>query len=143
MRRSTTLLYDVPAEVAFDYLSDPTHRPEWQSSLRRVEVLDPGPAHDGQRWLDHTAVGLVAAMRTTAYAPATEWSETGTWRGIAADLTLRFEPHGSGCRVHAEFSVHGRGAWSAIGVAATTVGLPAVRADLATAGRILSERHHP
>ena len=32
--------FDVPAEVAFDYLVDPRHRPEWQSSLRRVEDVD-------------------------------------------------------------------------------------------------------
>ena len=51
----------MPADLALRYLSDPVNRPEWQSSLRRVEVLDVGPPHRGQRWSDHTAVGLVAA----------------------------------------------------------------------------------
>jgi hypothetical protein len=139
---TTTLTYDVPADVALAYLSDPVHRPEWQSSLRRVEVLDAGPARVGQRWRDHTAVGLVAEMTTTALDGDT-WAESGTWRGITADLTLRVEPHGAGCRVHAEFAVHGRGPWAPLGAAAGPVGLPAVRADLAKAGRLLSERHHP
>ncbi|WP_445259101.1 SRPBCC family protein [Nocardioides aurantiacus] len=139
---TTTLTYDVPADVALAYLSDPVNRPEWQSSLRRVEVLDAGPARVGQRWLDHTAVGLVADMTTTALTSDT-WAESGTWRGITADLTLRVEPHGAGCLVHAEFAVHGRGPWALVGAAAGPAGLPAVRADLATAGRLLSERHHP
>ena len=34
--------FGVPVEVAFDYLVDPHHRPEWQSSLRRVEDVDAG-----------------------------------------------------------------------------------------------------
>ncbi|ROR92652.1 SRPBCC family protein [Nocardioides aurantiacus] len=139
---TTTLTYDVPADVALAYLSDPVNRPEWQSSLRRVELLDPGPPHTGQRWRDHTAVGVVADMATTALDDAS-WAESGTWRGITADLTLRLEPHGAGCRVHAQFTVRGRGPWAPVGAAAGAVGLPAVRADLATAGRILSERHHP
>ena len=36
----TAVAFAVPAEVAFDYLIDPRHRPEWQSSLRRVELVD-------------------------------------------------------------------------------------------------------
>lgn len=139
---TATLTYDVPPDVALAYLADPVNRPEWQSSLRRVELVDAGPPHVGQRWHDHTAVGLVAQMRTTELT-ATTWSESGTWRGITADLTLRLEPHGTGSRVHVEFSVRGRGPWAPVGAAAGLAGLPAVRADLAGAGRLLSERHHP
>jgi hypothetical protein len=143
MRLRATLVYDVPADVACAYLSEPANRPAWQSSLRRVVVLDPGPAHEGQRWEDHTAVGMVAAMRTTRLDAPRVWAETGTWRAVTADLTLRFEPWGSGCRVLVELEVRARGAWAPVGWAATVAGLPAVRADLATAGRILSERVHP
>lgn len=139
---TTSLVYDVPPDVALAYLSDPVNRPEWQSSLRRVELIDPGAPHPGQRWRDHTAVGLVAQMATTELTDRS-WAESGTWRGVTADLTLRLEPHGAGCRVHVDFSVHGRGPWAPVGAAAGVAGLPAVRADLAGAGRILSERHHP
>lgn len=143
MRLRARLTYDVPADVACAYLSEPANRPEWQSSLRRVEVLDAGPAHEGQRWEDHTAVGVVATMRTTRLDPPRLWAETGSWRAISADLTLRFTPWGSGCVVLVEFEVRARGALAPLGWAASVAGLPAVRADLATAGRILSERQHP
>lgn len=139
---TTTLHYDVAAEVAAAYLADPVHRPEWQSSLRRVEVLDPGAPHAGQRWRDHTAVGLVAEMCTTAYEPGEVWAETGRWRAVSADLTLLLEPHGTGCRVTVTFALLGRGALAPLLRAATYAALPAVRADLARAGRVLSEREH-
>jgi hypothetical protein len=139
---TTALTYDVPPDVALAYLSDPVNRPEWQSSLRRVELLDPGAARPGQRWRDHTAVGVVADMATTELTDHT-WTESGSWRGITADLTLRLEAHGAGSRVHVDFAVRGRGPWAPVGAAAALVGLPAVRADLAGAGRILSARHHP
>ena len=105
MRARATLTYDVPPDVACAYLSDPVHRPEWQSSLRRVELRDVGEPHVGQRWEDHTAVGLVASMTTTALEPGVRWSESGTWRNVTADLTLTFEPYGSGCRVGVEFAI--------------------------------------
>lgn len=142
MRRRTSLTYDVAPDVACAYLADPTRRPEWQSSLRRVEVLDAGEPHVGQRWEDHTAVGLVAQMRTTALEPGATWSETGTWRAVTADLTLRFSAYGVGTRVEVDFEVRARGALAPLGWAASLGGLPAVRADLAKAGRILSERVH-
>ena len=46
--------FDVPADVAFDYLVDPHRRPEWQSSLRRVEDVGTGAPRVGQRWVDVT-----------------------------------------------------------------------------------------
>ncbi|WP_030483913.1 SRPBCC family protein [Nocardioides aequoreus] len=139
---TTTLLYDVPPAVAAAYLADPVHRPEWQSSLRRVEVLDAGEPHAGQRWRDHTAVGLVAEMCTTAYEPGEVWAETGRWRGVSADLTLLLEPHGSGSRVTVTFAILGRGVLAPVLRLATYAALPAVRSDLARAGRLLSERQH-
>ncbi len=140
---AVTVAYDVPADVALDYLADPVHRPEWQSSLRRVRVLDAGPAHTGQRWEDHTAVGLVAQMRTTELEPGRRWAEVGSWRAISAELVLELVPAGAGCEVEAHFRVRGRGALAPIGWLATAAALPAVRADLVRAGRILSEREHP
>ena len=56
------LRFDVPVPVAFAYLADPRNRPEWQSSLRRVELLDEGEPRVGMRWRDHTAVRMVPEM---------------------------------------------------------------------------------
>ena len=138
--RSTTLQYDVPPAVAYAYLADPRNRPEWQSSLKRVDLLDQGEPRTGMRWRDVTEVGMVPDMVITAMQPDTLWAETGTWRAIEADLTLRFAPAGTGCRLEVSFEVRGRGALRPVGWAATAAGLLAVRADLAKAGRVLAGR---
>jgi hypothetical protein len=127
--------FAVPAEVAYDYLVDPRNRPEWQSSLRRVELLDEVVAV-GQRWVDVTWAGVRPAMRTTALDRPQHWSEIGRWRGITATLSLDFAPAASRCQVTARFAVIA----GPLGPALTRMAGPAVRADLRRAARILSER---
>ena len=104
-----TVRFGVPVEVAFDYLVDPHHRPAWQSSLRRVEDVD-GEPRPGQTWTDVTKPGLRPAMRTDVLEWPRLWSESGTWRFVRADLTLRFEAIGEdACDVHYRFRVHALG----------------------------------
>ena len=132
--------FEVPAEVAFDYLADPRHRPEWQSSLRRVELID----HDvavGQRWVDVTMPGLRPRMETTALERPTSWSEAGRWGGVEAVLTLRFVATGAGCRVEPDFSLTARGPVRVALPVLRLLATPAVRSDLRRAARILSARH--
>lgn len=136
---TTSLQYAVPAPVAFAYLADPCNRPEWQSSLRAVEVLDEGEPRVGQRWRDLTKAGVNPDMVITEMETDRLWAETGRWKGIEADLTLRFTPEGPRCRVEATFEVRGRGLLRPVGWAATGAGLFAVRGDLRRAGRILAE----
>jgi hypothetical protein len=68
------------------------------------------------------------------------WAETGQWRAIEADLTLRFAPHRYGCSVDVEFEVRGSGFLHLVGWVASRAGLFAVRSDLRRAGRILEKR---
>ncbi len=132
-----TVSFEVPPEPAFDYLVDPANRPEWQSSLRRVEHVE-GPARPGQTWIDVTKPGLRPAMRTDILERPRLWSESGTWRFVRADLTLRFEAVGElACDVHFAFRVHALGP---VGLAVSVLSVPAVRADLRRAARILSSR---
>lgn len=140
MAQTAPLRFDVPADVAFGYLVDPRNRPEWQPSLRRVELLDGEEPRVGQRWLDHTAAGVVARMETTALEPGVLWTEIGRWRAIEAELTLRFAPHREGCTVDAEFEIRGRGALRPLAWVLGHVALPAVRGDLRRAHRILGAR---
>lgn len=132
-----TVRFDVPAEVAFDYLADPHRRPEWQSSLRRVEDVT-GEPRVGQTWTDVTWPGLRPAMETTVLERPRVWAETGTWRFVRADLTLRFQPVGdAACEVCYSFRIHMLGP---LGLGATVVSVPAVGADLRRAARLLAER---
>ncbi len=90
----------MPPEVAFDYLVDPRNRPEWQSSLNRVEDVD-GEPRVGQTWVDVTKPGVRPAMETTELERPHRWTETGTWRGVSATLTLTFTETATGCDVAA------------------------------------------
>ena len=136
---SLRVRFDVPAEVAFDYLVDPVNRPEWQTSLTSVELLDENPPHVGQRWYDVTRVpGVRPLMVLESMARPHVWVETGTWRGLQATLALSFEPKSFGCEVSASFAVHGRGPGRPLGPLLTRGGAPAVRADLRHAARILA-----
>ena len=132
--------YDVPVDVAFGYLADPRNRPEWQSSLRGVELLDEGEPHVGLRWRDLTSARIEPQMVITELDPDVRWAETGRWYGIQAELTLAFSPAESGCDVVAAFRVQGRGPLRPAGWVATRAGLFAVRNDLGRAARILASR---
>ena len=127
----------MPTQVAFDYLVDPRNRAAWQSSLRRVEQVD-GEPRPGQTWTDVTRPGLRPAMRTEVLERPRLWSESGTWRFVRADLTLRFDAVGeAACDVHYRFRIHALGP---LGLAASVLSLPAVRTDLRRAAKILSSR---
>ena len=136
----TSVGYDVPVDVAFAYLADPRNRPEWQSSLRAVELLDEGEPRVGMRWRDLTSARIEPEMVITELDPGVLWAETGRWWGIQADLTLGFSPAESGCEVVAALRVQGRGPLRPVGWVATRAGLVAVRSDLRKAARILASR---
>ena len=123
-------------ETAFDYLVDPRRRPEWQSSLRRVSEVD-GEPRVGQTWVDETKAGIKPRMRTTELDRPARWSESGTWRFVRADLTLDLAEAPTGCAVDYRFRIHALGP---LGLAATAVSVPAVRADLRRAARLLAAR---
>lgn len=132
---SGTVRFDVPAEVAFDYLVDPLNRPQWQSSLRRVQAVD-GEVRVGQTWTDVTKPGLRPAMTTTELDRPTRWTESGTWRFVRADLTLTFASVGDdACEVTYSFRFFGLGP---LGSVVSAVSRPAVGADLRRAAGILA-----
>jgi uncharacterized protein YndB with AHSA1/START domain len=131
--------FDVPVEVAFDYLVDPRNRPQWQSSLRRVEQVD-GEVRSGQTWIDVTGPGLRPAMETTVLDRPVCWTERGVWGAIEATLTLRFRPVGARCETTAEVRVVGRGLARPLGPVLARAAALAVPRDLRRAARILSER---
>jgi uncharacterized protein YndB with AHSA1/START domain len=131
-----TVAFDVPREVAFDYLVDPRNRPDWQSSLARVSAID-GEPRLGQTWVDETKPGLKPRMRTTELERPSHWSESGTWRFVRADLTLDFADAPTGCTVTYRFRIHALGP---VGLAVSALSGPAVGADLRRAAGILGRR---
>lgn len=144
--RAGAVDFDVPAEVAYDYLVEPANRSQWQSSLRTVEV--DGAVRSGQdaevsvgmTWTDVTWPGLRPRMQLTRAERPRLWTEVGHWHGVEADLTLVFEPTASGCRVLVEFEVRTPGVLSRIGPAVTAFAVRPVLGDLRRAARILRSR---
>jgi uncharacterized membrane protein len=129
-----------PVDVVYRYLADPLNRPEWQLSLRSVTVLDPGEPRVGMRWAETAVPAVRSQMQITRMEPFRVWAESGSWRGITAELTLHFTAVPEGCRVSAQVSVSGRGGWSLIARTAARLAPRVVRSDLDRAGRILAER---
>ena len=134
--------FAVPVEVAYDYLADPRNRPEWQSSLKGVEMIDAGEPRVGMRWLDQTAARIVPEMEITVMEPGKVWAEVGTWRAISALLVLEFEPRSSGCAVDVRFRVSATGLLAPVGWLATGAGVLPVLSDVRRAARILSAREN-
>lgn len=119
---------------------DPHRRPEWQSSLARVEDVDGAP-RVGQTWVDVTKPGMRPAMETTELDRPHRWTERGTWRGFDAVLTLDFAATTTGCDVTATMALHGRGGWAPVALALRFLAPYAVGADLRKAASRLTP--HP
>ena len=132
--------FAAPPERVFDYLADPRNRPEWQSSLRAVSMIDDGEPRVGQRWRDLTWAGVRPHMRTTRLEPHTLWAETGTWFGVTADLTLTFAPEGAGTSVEVSMDVRGSGLWRLPAGLADRLADSAVAGDLRRAADLLARR---
>ncbi|MFZ1409980.1 MAG: SRPBCC family protein [Micropruina sp.] len=127
----------LPAEVVFDYLSNPANRPAWQSSLAAViDVV--GDGEEGSSWVDLTKVGLRAELVVTAHQRPYRWVERGTWRGFVADLELAFDEHVDGTRITA--LVGFRAPWwlAPVPPLLGLIAPDAVRADLARALELCS-----
>lgn len=133
------LLVKRPVPEVYAYLADPRNRPEWQSSLREVRMIDEGEPRQGMRWRDVTVLGIKPRLEITGFEPYRLWAERGTSWGITADLTLRFLQVTSGTRVRAEVHLDRtplRLPEALLGRLAPTT----LRADLERAGQVLTQR---
>lgn len=130
-----------PRQQVYDYLADPRNRPQWQASLRRVEVLDEGPPQVGTRWVDHVYGAPPFHLRITAMEHGELWAETGSSGPFTAHGTLLFEDARrdgvDGTVVRCIARVRGRGPARVLGPAAMMVAAALVRNDLRRAARLL------
>jgi hypothetical protein len=129
-----------PLEPVFDYLADPRNRPQWQSSLRRVELLSDRPVGVGTRWRDHTWAGLSPEMRVVTHDPYDTWAEEGSWRGLTASLLMVFVRDGGETDVEISVRLRGDGFWRLPASGAGLLTPSALRSDLGRADRILADR---
>jgi len=131
---TVTVDFAAPVADVYAYFIDPSRRPEWQSSLRRVDDVR-GDGGVGTTWLDVTAVGARPRMTTTVAEPGLAWAETGTWGGVAADLRLDFHPLAAGTRVVATFDLRTPKALAPLGLLLRRLAPIGIKGDLQRAAR--------
>ena len=125
-----------PAEALYAYLTDPTLRPQWQASLRRVADVS-GGGEAGSHWVDVTALGARPRLSVLAADPPRSWTEQGRWRGLSATLRLEFIADGaSRCELAAYFRIDGPGLWWAAAAVLQRLAGPAIAFDLRRAVRL-------
>lgn len=129
-----------PVGVVFDYLADPRRRPEWQASLRRVELIGDQATGTGARWVDRTWAGLSPEMRVVTHEHREAWAEEGRWRGLTASVLMIFVPQGDETDLEVSVRMRGAGLWRLPAAGATLLAPAALRHDLARADRILARR---
>jgi uncharacterized membrane protein len=140
-RWDAAVFVTAPRQRVYDYLADPRNRPQWQASLRRVEVHDEGPPRVGMRWIDHVYGAPPFHLEITHMVDGELWAEVGTSGPFTARGTLLFEEavqagvEGTGVRCIAR--VAGRGPARALAPFAVAVAALLVRNDLRRAARIL------
>lgn len=126
----------VPAEALYAYLTDPTRRPQWQVSLRRVADVS-GRGEVGSHWVDVTVLGARPRLSVLAADPPRSWTEQGSWRGLSATLRLEFIADGaSRCELAASFRIDGPGRWRAAAAVLQRLAGPAIAFDLRRAVRL-------
>ena len=131
-----------PQEEVFDYLADPRNRPQWQASLRRVEVDGDGPPRIGLRWRDHTVVGLSFDLAIVELRRASLWVEQGSSGPFDVTVALSFAPvpgkaAETATAVGCEVRIAGRGWARPLGPPAVLAALATARSDLRRAARVL------
>lgn len=137
---SGSLVIGAPLVEVFDFLSTPACRPEWQSSLRRVEDVAPAEPGVGQSWIDVTAAGVRPRMETTEHVPPTRWAERGTWGPFAAWLRLDLAPTDGGTEVRWELDLTATGSAGVLARVLKQAAPLAVASDLRRAARLLETR---
>ena len=130
-----------PRQHVFDYLADPCNRPEWQASLRAVDLLDEGPPRVGVRWVDHLHGGPSFTLEIVAMDDGVLWAERSRTGPLTTYVTLLLSDEAAGgTRVRIMSRFEGRGVAWLLARAATAVMALLVRVDVPRLRRILERR---
>jgi uncharacterized protein YndB with AHSA1/START domain len=133
-----------PRAKVFDYLADPRHRPEWQASLERVELLDEGAPRVGMRWIDHLKVGPPFELQIIGMESDDLWAEMGRVGPLRAFVTLLFQDETrngvDGTCVRIVARVRGHRLAKPLGWLATGVMGALVRVDVPRLARVVEQQ---
>lgn len=134
------LVVDAPVGPLFGYLADPRNRPQWQSSLRRVEEVS-GSGELATTWYDVTVIGARPWLEVTEYEPERVWAEHGRWHGLEASLVVGFagvDERRTELSVRVDF--WGSGIYRLAGWGMNAITPAGVRSDLRRAARLVARQ---
>ena len=86
-------------EDVFDYCSDPSHAPEWNPMMKRIEKITDGPVGVGTRFTTEFAKGPSMVMECIRYERPGAWSFTADSRALKAGSEGRVLPTSGGAHL--------------------------------------------
>jgi uncharacterized protein YndB with AHSA1/START domain len=102
-RIETKYSIKAPVEQVFDYLTDPSNRPEWLDSTIKVENISEGPVSVGTSWTEVTKLAgrVYEHVRTVAEykRPQRYVMEFAFLGAKTGKFDLTFEPEGEKTRI--------------------------------------------
>src|SRR6476620_7131675 len=81
-----------PVSRVFALLSDPRKRPQWQSSLKSVELLDPGEPRVGMRWREAPHGLMSFSLEISRFEPDRVWEERLDSAFVRGRVCMHFAP---------------------------------------------------
>ena len=129
-----------PVDRVFAYLADPRNRPDWQSSIRWLEMIDDGEPRIGMRWRERATGFGTFDMEIVAFERDRTWAESGSSRLATIRVELSFDDLGAATRVGLHARVDLRGPLSLLAPVQPLLLRPLMRADLRRAGRRIHQR---
>jgi len=105
--QTNTIEIDRPPQEVFAFAADPTHSPEWQRDVVRVDMFD-----DEEFATVRRVVGAERAtlQRITANEPPRYWAAEGVDGPIRPHATITVEPLDDGTRSRVTFTLDIEGA---------------------------------
>lgn len=133
-----SIVLAAPIERVFAFLSEPSERPRWQSSLRRIERLTEGETRVGTRWRERPLGLPWVELEIVRFERDRVWTERAELAIGTFVLTLRFTRQGPATtRVDVDAELSLRGPAKLLAPGARLVMPRAFASDLRRAERIL------
>lgn len=133
-------IHRTPEDV-FDYIADPTRRPEWQDAVQRIEVEHRTGDGRGTRVRETRRVqgrSMTASWEVTDYDPGHRYGLHGVDGPIRPIVTITLSPHGGGVQTQVDIEID----FETSGIGRIFGGLArrSARHDVVTDGQHLKQR---
>ena len=109
MQVSLSQFVPFPRPQVFEFLADPSNRPQWQGSLTSIDLQTAGAPGLGTRWFEKPKGGPRFEMEICAFDPYTHWAERFHAKQATGTVALHFHEQPGGTRVdlRADVDLHG------------------------------------